>query len=384
MLASNIPKSKIKVLDVALNDDGRTVVVRFDVSRGLRRYFFKDSVSATYSVSVAGLPEGVLIIPFLSLVVPAAWVLDATVEVDSADSAFVDSLERIRTKFQEMYPEVPFSGDLAVSKRTTVPAPETPKNGVLFSGGIDSTATAVHHRNEPLELFSVISDRDVSKGFAGWISAHNSDFSDLLGFEGHVVRADLHGVFDAPLVCSLYKQHIHDWWAGVQHSIYFAGACAPLATLRGIGRFYIPSSHSVGSESIRWGSHPKIDNEISWGASHVIHDLYDIGRQGKIKIITDYVKETGEQPTVCVCEKLKDIGGKNCSKCEKCCRSMIGIALEGADPNKFGFRFDGSAVMRIKWAIISGQIIRTQNEVSFWSELQCSGRTSQRGLEGPS
>ncbi len=352
--------------------DGKTVNVQFELSEFLRRFFFKTYTSVTYDRSVADLPEGILIIPFLSLIMPVAWVLDAIVEVDRVDAVFADALERIRARFQTMYPEVPFRGKLVVSQRTSIETPTDPVNGVLCSGGIDSTATIIHHKDEPLLLFSVIPDRDELKGFANWLSNYNSSFGQMMGVESHVVHADLHTVFDAPLVCAKHKQFIHDWWAGIQHSLYFSGACAPLATLRGVTCFYIPSSHSVGMEAIRWGSHPVIDNEIAWGKTHVVHDLYNLGRQGKIAIIADFLRGSGKKPTICVCEKLKDVGGKNCSQCEKCCRTMIGLALAGLDPNEFGFSFDQEALARIKEKICAGELLRNENELSFWAELKRS------------
>ena len=359
----------VRVTNVAVTD-GRTITVQFEVSKPLLRFFFKSHASVTYDCPITGLPEGVLVIPFLSLIMPVAWVLDATVEVDSVDGTFADALDRIRTAFQVMYPEVPFRGQLLASERTSVEAPATAKNGVLFSGGIDSTASVIHHRDEPLILFSVIADRDEKKGFAGWINGHNREFSRLMGVNGHVVHADLDTIFDAPLICSLHKEYIHEWWAGIQHSLYFVGACAPLATLMGIVRFYIPSSHTVGEEWIRWASHPRIDNEIAWGASHVIHDLYDVGRQGKIAIVASYLAESCIRPTICVCEKLKDIGGKNCSQCEKCCRTMVGLALEGIDPNELGFRMESATTARIKQEISNGNLIRTVNSGAYWSEMK--------------
>jgi hypothetical protein len=364
-------RGEIQVTDIAISN-ARKITVHFRVSRPLRRFFLKDHACATYESPIRNLPESILVVPFLSLVMPIAWVLDATVKVNDVDTAFADALERIRARFQEMYPEVPFRGELLAAKRTTLRAQMTQTNGVLFSGGIDSTASAIHHRNEKLGLFSVISDRDSTKGFSHWISDYNREFAPVIGAESHVVRADLNTVFDAPLVCSLHKHYIHDWWAGIQHSLYFAGACAPIATMRNCGKFYVPSSHSVGQEWLRWGSHPKIDNEIAWGNSRVVHDLYEFGRQKKVSVVAGFLRTEPNKLKICVCEMLKDIGGKNCSACEKCFRTMVGLALAGVDPNDLGFEFNEKSLDRIKRDIFSGQMILTSGKLTLWSELQAA------------
>lgn len=360
---------RISVTDISVRDDKR-VEVKFSLTRALKRYFFKESASVTYDTPVAGLPRSLLIIPFLSLIMPVAWVLDAKVEVSEVDAVFAESMERVRRRFQEMYPEVRFAGDLAAGRRVAFEGPAAGRSGTLFSGGIDSHASAIHHRAEPLTLMSIIADRDQNKGFADWITGYNPHFAGMLGSGGHVIRADIHNLFDSPLVCSRVKEHIDDWWSNVQHSLCYTGACAPLAALHGIERFYVPSSHSEGWESIRWCSHPKIDNEIAWGKTHVEHDLYQLGRQKKVALIADFLKQSNATPTLCVCERQKDVGGSNCSQCEKCSRTIVGLALEGLDPNLFGFQLDPARLADIRHRLENGSMVAEANELFFWTDLQ--------------
>lgn len=369
MVAEHKTDRVITVSDVSLSG-GNRINVKFSVTNALKRYFYRETSSATYDTSLTGLRNGLLVVPFLSLILPVAWVLDARVEVKEVDSAFMASMGRVRRRFQRMYPEVAFGGELVTEKTTTSEQGPSEKRGVLFSGGIDSHASAIYHRHEPLVLMSVISDRDTKRGFADWITRYNPEFASMIGKEHHVVRADAHQLFDAPLVCSHVKQHIDDWWSNIQHSLYFTGACAPLASRLGIGRFYVPSTHSIGSEAIRWGSHPKIDNEIAWGDTRVSHDLYDFSRQKKVSLIAKFLRESGVKPTICVCEMMKDVGGKNCSKCEKCSRSIVGLALEGLDPNDFGFKLDPGVLANIQRRIKTGRMVLNHNELHFWQDLQ--------------
>ena len=78
---------------------------------------------------------------------------------------------------------------------TFVDAPDTPKNGALISGWIDSAATAILHRNEPFAFFSVISDRDRTIWPADWLSDNSIEFVGMIDAEWHIVHADWYSVF---------------------------------------------------------------------------------------------------------------------------------------------------------------------------------------------
>ena len=49
---------------------------------------------------------------------------------------------------------------------------------------------------------------------------------------------------------------------------------------------------------------------------------------------------------------------------------MVGLALEGIDPNELGFRMESATAARIKQEISNGNLIRTVSKVTFWSEMK--------------
>ncbi len=119
-----------------------------------------------------------------------------------------------------------------------------------------------------------------------------------------------------------------------------------------------------------WGSHPSIDNNISWANVKVFHDGYELSRQEKIRyVIKNYIRETGSYPLIRVCTK-KITNQFNCSKCEKCYRTIIGLLLGGIDPNKCGFNIDSRTFRFIRQKLIKRKIMLGKDEVFMWKDIQ--------------
>ena len=58
-------------------------------------------------------------------------------------------------------------------------------------------------------------------------------------------------------------------------------------------------------------------------------------RQAKIKRVINYCHDNNKTINIRAC--WKDDKAKNCCKCEKCYRTMVGIAVEGENPQNYGF-----------------------------------------------
>ena len=70
---------------------GNRFIVRFSCT-GARKKFLKKTVFfAEYNTSIEGVPEAVLVIPFLGTVCPVAWANQADVYVDTIDETFLHS-----------------------------------------------------------------------------------------------------------------------------------------------------------------------------------------------------------------------------------------------------------------------------------------------------
>jgi len=126
------------------------------------------------------------------------------------------------------------------------------------------------------------------------------------------------------------------WWGKVQHGLSLNSLVAPVAYINGYSTLYIASSYTENF-GLAWGSTPEIDNKIRWGKTSVVHDGYELKRQDKVKVIVDSIKSLDSDITLRVC--YSELNSEvNCSKCEKCHRTIMGLILENADPNKYGFK----------------------------------------------
>jgi len=144
--------------------------------------------------------------------------------------------------------------------------------------------------------------------------------------------------------------------------------CAPLAVSLDIGEILIGSSYTHDYREMQ-GAQSSITNNISYAGITAREICSDSGRQEKIReILKPYINTTGRYPELRVCcyqwETL------NCCRCEKCCRTIVGLILEGIDPKRAGFPIDDRTLMYIKRKLTKGEFTRTPLEVYFWKEIQ--------------
>ena len=123
---------------------------------------------------------------------------------------------------------------------------------------------------------------------------------------------------------------------------------APIAYLKNSKTVYIASSYSYKDRVHHLdASNPQIDNYIMFGSAQVIHDGYDYTRQDKIYNICHFAKKHNIPMFIHVCWKQFD-NLQNCSTCEKCLRTCMGILAEGFNPNDFGFKYEKESSQLVK------------------------------------
>ena len=66
------------------------------------------------------------------------------------------------------------------------------------------------------------------------------------------------------------------------------------------------------------------------------------------------MREINDYPILKVCSKYY-LTGKNCQKCEKCARTIIGLLSDGIDPNKCGFNVDSTTLDYIRESLETGK-----------------------------
>jgi hypothetical protein len=154
------------------------------------------------------------------------------------------------------------------------------------------------------------------------------------------------------------------WYAEVAHGLMLLSLCAPITAVRAIGSVLIASSATEDFKG-SWGSHPSIDNNVAWADVTGVHDAYELSRQQKIRYVCSASPQYLSHLRVC------RYGARtNCVKCEKCLRTVAGLALEGIDPRDCNFNIDTKVFARIKDSLLKGKMPKDEGEPFMWTDIQ--------------
>jgi len=193
----------------------------------------------------------------------------------------------------------------------------------------------------------------------------------------HRIESNLnYALFNQKQLLEDYGQWLHEpsWWASVQHGLGLLGMCAPLTAVCDIKQIYIASSatRSMSQSLTRpWGSHPLIDGNVAWADVRAVHDGVEWTRQEKIgHVIKPFIESTRASPPVIVCDDPHRGDILNCSRCEKCSRTIVGLALEGIDPGRCGFNVDDRTFANIKRKLLWDRLMFTYKKSGMWNDIK--------------
>ena len=329
---------------------GDTLVGEVTATGSASRFFSGKPFRASYTTDVSDLPEHIRPIPVLAHVCPVAWATGADVVVETADAAFLDALRRIRSTLLDMYPEFMVGGSIHCPNpvREDRDPGESDGAGVLFTGGVDSTATYVRHREEDPTFVSI----------RGWVIGEDEDdrwdrtreyvasFAEERGHDSDFVESNMLSFLATPLLQAHFQRYLDGaWYSSVGHGLGLLGLCAPLAYAEDWGSLYIAASHTPDWPR-PWGSDPAIDDHVEWSGTECSHDGYELTRQDKIERIGEYIE--AESPSLPLRTCTHDDGAGNCSACEKCYRTIVGLLLADVDPTDHGYEFDAGTFTTIR------------------------------------
>lgn len=315
------------------------IYFRFETRGKIADLFLYNELWIDYGQEMKGVPYSILVIPFVSIVLPLAWVTDATIWIKEIDRTFYESTFNIRRAYADLYPNYPLKGKIVPSYIVENDMEKKDDGYMLFSGGIDAHTSYINNIKSIKYLVNI----------QGWYSSvdenntvANADFKDLNEFavkqdrEFYGFRSNFAKLVSVDRYRYYAKKVGDSLWHGFQHSMAFISITIPMVYKNGGGLIIIASSFTVGDERV-CASYPTTDNEFKY-AHHgfVKHDGFEFSRQDKIKIIVDYQRSIGERYIIRVCS----FNDHNCCKCEKCFRTILGLVSEGAELTDFGFYLD--------------------------------------------
>lgn len=320
--------------------ENNTIKYKYKVIGEWQEAFRQDSFFIEYSHDIAMVPAGVLMVPFLANILPMSWVYDAEIVAPVCDKDFFYSIDDFKRGYIEMFPMVDFGGKLYVSNIQNNRLDTQDGTAAFFSGGVDAFCTLIRHRHEKPTLLTIWGSDISLEDQVGWgrVEKHLKEACETFATDCVVIKSQFRKFLNAGVLSNKVKNCGDNWWHGFQHGIGIISHAAPVTYALGKKSVYIASSFTVADKGkITCASDPTIDNYVRFSGTTVIHDGYELTRQDKIQIITQFSRENGIQVPLRVCWESK--GGSNCCHCEKCWRTILGIYATGANPNEFGFDY---------------------------------------------
>jgi hypothetical protein len=352
--------------------EGARVTVHADPEFSKR--FLREPFFAEYGIEVDQVPDDIAAIPFLTTMLPIAWRFGYDMKLPTADASFVDSMELARERLRAMYPDYEWGGGVEVGSRTQVPRPpDTDKVGILFSGGVDSTFSALRaaEAGEAPVLITIWGNDVKLHDVRGWedVSSHSTRLAKAIGGEACTVKSNFrsclrYDVLDASIPAE------RSWWGFVQHGLAVAGLAAPIVHAKGASRLLVAATHT-GAFDAPWGSGPELEGRLRWSSAAVEHDGFEVSRQEKLGAILGWASQRAIPQHLRVCYSKSSDAGTNCTRCEKCVRTITGLLLEGAVPQEWGFDVDpGEASRRTRQGFERRRFRLGDDELFMWQDLQ--------------
>jgi hypothetical protein len=332
-----------------IEKENNKVTCHFTYSPDLEKYFNKHEqffveygIDGSYCVDVVNVPDSILIIPFLCNVLPIAWIVDAVIHVPEIDKAFYESIAEFKQGYIDIYPEVNFAGTVTPGKIIENTGNEAPgSNLTFFSGGVDAFNTLINRRAEKPVLLTLWGSDVFFNDPTGWdnVKAHVCKTAEQFGVLYLFIKSNFRKFLNEGVLSRFVSKQIKaQWWHDFQCGLGLLGHAAPIAYLLNAKNIYSASSYTKGYTGRIAAASPIVEDHIRFGNSRVVHDGFELTRQDKISNICGFIKKNNIALFLRVC--WVSGGGKNCSSCEKCYRTTLGILAEGRDPNDFGLFYD--------------------------------------------
>lgn len=334
-------KDFIKIIDIIKCKN--KISIRFDVSENLKKFFKEKNFWIDYDFEIDNVDDSILIVPFLVNVLPICWLTNSTIIGECIDKDFYESINKFKKGYVLMYPKLKFyDSKLHFNKIVDNSRKDIFTKAILFSGGVDAFTTLYSHIDEVPILITVWGADIDTNNYLAWNTMKNMTLN--VGKKFKLSNQYIKSNFKEFLCTNELNKIIVDsndkWWHGFQHGIGLIGLTAPLCYHFRIELLYIASSYTKNDKNITCASYPTIDENIKFNSVRVIHDQFELNRQEKINKIVTVSKQINKYPELHVC--WENTTGINCCKCEKCCRTIIGLMIEKESPSRYGFdKYDG-------------------------------------------
>jgi hypothetical protein len=382
---------------------GGRVRCEFASSGSLSRYLGEGPLEVSYDISVEGVDTGILYIPFVATVLPVTWLAGGEISVRELDAEYLRSVMLIQDMMKKWRPAVSFSTRIIAGKTKTNVFADEGRRGLLYSCGLDSTASFLMNKEHLSTLVMLGGTEDMplrDKGYWERVQRLASAFAKVNGVSLHFVETNwlkqlnashLTQDFAASLAAPGRKDDVGYWEEVFRMALL--GICAPVTVRERLGTLLMASTFPTETLASLDRVGP-VEESLAWGDLAVARDSKSLSRQQKIRtVFAPYCKSNEGQIPLRVChpihlEKnrhLRQRGVLNCGECQKCCRTIVGLALDGIDPQGCGFERDTFSADRLRQQLVDRSVRFTGSAFEFWTDIKqhISGRPAQAAEMNP-
>lgn len=312
----------------------------FLFDKSLEKFFQTKEFYIEYGVEINSTNEGLLNIPAIVAILPIAWLTGADVKVTAVDRTFFRSMGLLQKEYSKYYPKPPWKTEIHADKLTDNKIGAEGK-AIGFSGGLDSIYSVARHFEEnPLLMFIEGWDIPLEKTeYMKMIRNYFNAFARRAALRLSWIRTNVRYINKGESYGYLNKLIRGNVWGSIQQQIWQTGLIAPLS----IGRFNIHLT-AAGSRLYCTKESPQscglnTTELIGWAD---LKCKYDGGedRWNKIKESLWFIDKFELKLKVCYVEYEK----LNCSKCEKCTRTIFHLLGLDLNPNDYGLACDEETI----------------------------------------
>ena len=348
-----------------------TIIYGFECTGKISKYFLKEDFIIKYDFSLTDIPKSILVIPFVSNVLPLIWIENATLKIDEIDNVFFENISMIKKGYQKMIPKIKLKGKINCKKivNNKMDSSSPKKSICFFSGGVDSTSSLVNHLNEDIETFTIWGSDMSVNNINGWnnIKNHIEKVTSQLRINANYCKSNFRNIINYKTINNKIEPIIHDnYWHAYQHSIAIISHAVPYCFKYNFTKIYFPATITPRYGKRICASIPDIDNNFAFANTTTVHDGYNNTRLEKIKNITKYNHGNNNWITLRVC--WKSLNGKNCTHCEKCFRTIVELLSIGEDPKNYSFDIINSTYSLMKYNLSNLSELETKKYKIYYHE----------------
>ena len=348
----------------------------------ISKYISKNTMQIEYDFSLNDIPNSILVIPFISNILPLIWITNSTLQIDELDETFYKQINKIKKAYQQMAKKIKLKGKIKVNKlkNNTTKTNNSTKSICFFSGGVDSTSSLISHLNEKIETLTIWGSDISINNINGWtnVKKHINNITQKLNIPANFCKSNFRDIINYDEINKLIIPKIKDnYWHAYQHSIAIIAHAVPYCYKENIITIYFPATLSPKYRKRTCASIPKIDNNFIFSNTKTIHDGYEKSRLDRIENIANYNKSNKKKIPLRVC--WQSLNGKNCTHCEKCFRTILELLSIKEDPKDYNFDILSSTYQLIQYDITNLNKKDLKKYHDYYQEIK--QKTKKNNLE---